>query len=75
MIQEVMQTHPYLCKECRPSFEIRPVNRCVYVYCACVISRSSNDGLQFKEDLICPTKLIMAAKFVENFIFLQGIGE
>ena len=50
------------------------MNKCVYVYCACVISRGSNDGLQF-EDLICPTKLNMAAKFVENFIFLRGIGE
>ena len=45
------------------------------MYCACVISRSSNDGLQFKENLIRPTKLNMAAKFVENFIFLRGIGE
>ena len=32
-------------------------------------------GKQFKEDLIHPTKLNMAAKFVENFIFLRGIGE
>ena len=64
-----MRTHPKLCNECRPSFEIRPVNKCVYVYCACVISRSSNDGKQFKEDLIRPTKLNMAAKFVEKFIF------
>ena len=42
---------------------------------ACVISRSSNNGKEFKEDLIPPTKLNMAVKFVENFIFLQGIGE
>ena len=27
------------------------------------------------EDLIRRTKLNMAAKFVENFIFLRGIGE
>ena len=47
----------------------------MYVYCASVISRSSNDGLQFKEDLIRPTKLNMAAKFVENFNFFRGIGE
>ena len=45
------------------------------MYCACVMSRSSNDGLQFKEDSICPIKLNMAVKFVENFIFLWGIGE
>ena len=45
------------------------------MHCACVISRSSNDGKQFKEDLIRPTKLNMAAKFVEHFIFLRGIGE
>ena len=45
------------------------------MYCACVISRSFNDGKQFKEDLIRPTKFNMAAKFVENFIFLRGIGE
>ena len=45
------------------------------MYCAFVISGSSNDGLQFKEDLIRPTKLNMAATFVENFIFLRGIGE
>ena len=51
------------------------MNKCVYVYCARVISRSSNDGLQFEEDLIRPTKLNMAAKFVENFSFLRGIGE
>ena len=43
--------------------------------CACVISRSSNYGLQFGEDLIRPTKLNMAAKFVETFIFHRGIGE
>ena len=45
------------------------------MHCACVISRNSNDGKQVKEDLIRPTKLNMAAKFVENFIFLRGIGE
>ena len=45
------------------------------MYCACVISQSSNDGLQFKEDLIRPTKFIVATKFAENFIFLRGIGE
>ena len=45
------------------------------MHCACVISRSSNDGKKFEEDLIRPTKLNMAAKFVENFIFLRGIGE
>ena len=45
------------------------------MYLACVISRSSNDGLGFKEDLICLTKFSMAAKFIENFIFVQGIGE
>ena len=39
------------------------------------MSRSPNDGLKSKEDLICQTKLNMAAKFVENFIFLWGIGE
>ena len=42
---------------------------------ACVTSRSSNDGQQFEEDLIRPIKLNMAAKFVENFIFLRDIGE
>ena len=45
------------------------------MHCACVILRGSNDGKQFKEDLICPAKLNMDAKFVENFIFLRGIGE
>ena len=45
------------------------------MYWACVISRSSNDGLRFKADLICLTKFSMAAKFIENFIFLRGIGE
>ena len=45
------------------------------MYCACVISRSSNDGLQSKEDLIRPTKPNMSEKFVEIFIFLRGIGE
>ena len=39
------------------------------------MSRSPNDGLQSKEDLIRQTKLNMAAKFVENFIVLWGIGE
>ena len=38
-------------------------------------ANTSNDGEQFKEDLIRPTKLNMAAKFVEHFIFLRGIGE
>ena len=47
----------------------------VYVYCACIISRCSNDGLRFKEDLIFPTKLNIDTKFVEKFIFLRGIGE
>ena len=47
----------------------------VYVYCACEISQSSNDELQFEEDLIRPTKLNIAVKFIENFIFLRGIGE
>ena len=75
VIQEVMRTHPLLRNEYRPSFEIQPVNKCVYVYCACVISQSWNYGLQFEEDLIRPTKLSMAAKFVENFIFQRGIGE
>ena len=70
-----MRTHLYLCNECRPSFEIRPVYKCVYVYYACVISRSSNDGLRFEENLIQPTKLNMATEFVEILIFLQGIGE
>ena len=45
------------------------------MHCACIISRSSNDGKQLKEDLIRLTKLNMAAKFVEKFIFLRGIGE
>ena len=45
----------------------------VYVYWACVTSRSSNAGLRFKEDLIFLTKFSMAAKFIEKFIFLQGI--
>ena len=49
--------------------------KCVYVYWACVISRSSNDRLRFKEDLFCLTKFSMAAKFIENFIFVWGIGE
>ena len=49
--------------------------RSLYVYCACVISQSSNDGLHSKENLIRPTKVNMATKFVENFIFLRGIGE
>ena len=44
------------------------------MHCACIISRSSNDGKQFKEDLIRQTKLNMAAKIVENFIFLRDIG-
>ena len=39
------------------------------------MSRSPNDGLQSKEDLNRQTKLNMAAKFVENFILLWGIGE
>ena len=64
-----------ICNECRPSFEIRPINKRVYLHCACVMSRSPNDGLQSKEDLIRQTKLNMAAKLVENFIFLWGIGE
>ena len=38
------------------------------------MSRSPNDGLQSKEDLIRQTKLNMAAKFVENFIFF-GVSE
>ena len=59
----------------RPIFEIRSVNKCVYKYCACAISRSSKDRFQCKEDLISPTKLNMAAKFAENFIFLRGKGE
>ena len=45
----------------------------------CVIAnlaQSPNDGLQSKEDLILNYfELNMAAKFVENFIFLWGIGE
>ena len=45
------------------------------MYWACVISRSSNDGLRFKADLICLTEFSMAPKFIENFIFLRGIGE
>ena len=45
------------------------------MYCTYVISGSSNDGLQLKEDLIRHTKLNMAAKFVENFIFHLGIGQ
>ena len=45
------------------------------MHCACVISRSSNDGKQFKDNLIRPTKLNMTVKFVENFIFLRGIVE
>ena len=45
------------------------------MYWACGISRSSNDGLRFKEDLICLTKLSMAAKFIEKFILVRGIGE
>ena len=44
------------------------------MHCACVISRRSSDWKQFKEDLIRQTKLNMAAKFVEHFIFLRGIG-
>ena len=48
---------------------------CVYMYYAYVIPRSSNDRLQFKENLIHTTKLNKAAKFVENFIFPRGIGE
>ena len=63
VIQEVMQMHLYLCNDCRPSFEIRPVYKYVYEYYAFVISRSSSDGLHFKEDLIDPTKLNMATKF------------
>ena len=39
------------------------------------MSQSPNDGLQSKEDLIRQTKLNMAAKFVEKFIFLWDIGE
>ena len=45
------------------------------MYCACVISRSSNDGLRFKKDLIRPIELNMDAKFVENFISLLSVGE
>ena len=45
------------------------------MYLACVISRSSNDGSRFKEDFICLTKFSIAAKFIENFIFVRGIGE
>ena len=70
-----MRTHPQLCNEPRPSFEIRPINKRVYLHCACVMSRSPNDGLQSKEDLIRQTKLNKAAKFGENLIFLWGIGE
>ena len=47
----------------------------MYLHCASVMSRCPNDGVQSKEDLIRQTKLNMAAKFVENFIFLLGIGE
>ena len=72
-IQEVMRTHPKHCNEYRPGFEIRPVNRPVYVYCAWVISRISNYVLQFKEDLIRPIN--QAAKLVEIFIFLRGRGK
>ena len=57
------------------AIKIRPINKCVYVHCACVISQSSNDGKQFKEDLSRPNQLNMAEKFVENFIFLRCIGE
>ena len=32
-------------------------------------------GVRFKENLISLTKLDMVAKFVENSIFVQGIGE
>ena len=39
------------------------------------MSQSPNDGLQSKEDLIRQTKLNMATKFVENFIYLWVIGE
>ena len=70
-----MRTHTSLCNECKLSFEIRLVNKCVYVHCACIMSRSSNDEKQFKDDLIRPAKLSIAAKFVDNFIFLRGIGE
>ena len=38
------------------------------------MARSPNDGLQSKEDSIRQTKLNMASKFVEIFIFLWGIG-
>ena len=31
----------------------------VYVYYACVISRHSSEGLRFKEDFNCKTKLNM----------------
>ena len=47
----------------------------ICVFLACEISSSSNDGLRLLEDLICLTKFSMAAKFIEKFIFLQGIGE
>ena len=60
-----MQTH----------IQNRPINLCVCMYFACVISQSSNDGLSLREDLIRPTKLDMDAKFVENSIFVQGIRE
>ena len=39
------------------------------------MSRSPNDGLQSKKDVIRQTKLNMATKFVEKFIFLWGRGE
>ena len=43
--------------ESRPNFEILPVSKYVYVHLACVISRSSNDRLRSKEDLICVADL------------------
>ena len=56
-------------------YEIGPINKHVYLHCAGVMSQRPNDELQSKEDLIRHTKLNMAANFVENFIFLWGIGE
>ena len=35
------------------------------VYCACVISQSCNDGLQFKANLIRQNMLNMDAKFLK----------
>ena len=50
--------------------QVLKVNQLISVYCACVISRSSNDVLRLKVDGIRPTKINMTAKFVEQLCYV-----